>query len=92
MFVADPTSRVKCSEVIMKLTTAFENVSKRECGFIVRQSFPIVKRVHSNHVYYYEGIRRIVDTEDDISKTLVSKSRYRINYLISFQSHICVSI
>ena len=48
----------------MELTEAFKNISKRECGFVVRRRFPNVKRVQSNHVYYYAGIRRVNNVEN----------------------------
>ncbi|XP_028412321.1 uncharacterized protein LOC114535141 [Dendronephthya gigantea] len=60
-YAVDLYSRVKCSDVLNDLTEKFPNISKRECGFIVRRFFPSVRRKHSNHVYYYSGIRRVSD-------------------------------
>lgn len=60
VFVQDKSSRVKCSEVIAELINVFEGISKRECSFVIRKRFPNVKRIHSSHVYYYTGIRRLI--------------------------------
>ena len=46
--------------MIAELTNAFEGISKRECSFVIRKRFPNVKRIHSNHVYFYTGIRRLI--------------------------------
>lgn len=64
MFVVDNTSRVRCSEVLDELAKKFKEISKRESGFVVRKCFPMVRRIHSNHVYYYSGIRRLNKVED----------------------------
>lgn len=63
--MSDTISRVRCFDVLQDIkeqAIRMENdrISSRECGFIVRKCFPHVKRIHSNHVYYYEGIRRIL--------------------------------
>ena len=54
------SSRAKCSGVIAELTNAFKGISKRECSFVIHKRFAKVKRIHSSHVYYYTGIRRLV--------------------------------
>jgi hypothetical protein len=28
-------------------------------SFVIRKRFPNIKRIHSSHVYYYTGIRRL---------------------------------
>jgi hypothetical protein len=63
LFIQDMSSRVKCSEVLAELTSKFEGISKRECGFVVRECFSATRRIHSNHIYYYTGIRRITTNE-----------------------------
>jgi hypothetical protein len=65
IFGVDNTARVKCSEVLEELSTNFKDISARECGFIVRKCFPTVRRVHSSHVYYYSGIRRLLKAAEN---------------------------
>ena len=63
-YVGDLHSRVKCSDLLNHLAEKFANISLRESGFVVRRCFPHVKRVHSNHKYYYFGIRRVCTNEE----------------------------
>ncbi|XP_046864710.1 uncharacterized protein LOC124459253 [Xenia sp. Carnegie-2017] len=59
LFHQDSLCRVKCSDVLKVLRNKYKSISVRECGFIVRKCFPTVKRIHSNHVYFYSGISHI---------------------------------
>ncbi|XP_028416461.1 uncharacterized protein LOC114540541 [Dendronephthya gigantea] len=68
LYVADRTSRVECYKVLNDINeqaAQLENdhVSSRECGFIIRHCFPGLRRIHSNHVYFYSGIRRIIASD-----------------------------
>ena len=81
-YVGDLHSRVKCSDLLNHLAEKFANISLRESGFVVRRCFPYVKRVHSNHKYYF-GIRRVCKTKEALNPSIKKQSKFTVVIVLS---------